>query len=325
MAWMPAFTSNAPLLHLLIHIIYPHITPVYVSTCAASEQSVECLGLNILSLKRIFQIALAIILLKTVAVISGCSDGSDKRVAIHLDSPLAGIYVPSSFGIQGMPTLIGNTMAIVSPAGEAWLIMLDGPWFDDVMPQSPPFLVTGPLNIQGDQVNASMRIFPDGQLDSSPLIAKGNLVQQEYIYADYTWGEQVGQFQLTYSDLNDGSPSLDQLEGVWSITWAFAVGGDGGSFENLVVTLTIYSDGSAFGSDTTGCTYSGLFSIIGPTYNFYDLELELSSCGMRDGKYQGLAFIGPAPIPEFTWRMLYFGTSSDNQSFNARLAGPPYP
>ena len=301
-----------------------HVTRVYCELCGIGADH-SWIGLNVLPLIRIFQIVLALLLLKTAMVTSGCSDGSDQRKAKQMDSPLAGIYVPSSFGIQGRPTLIGNTMAIISPTGEAWLIMLDGPWFDDVIPQSPPFLVTGPLNIQGEQVNASMRIFPDGQADSSPLIAKGNFVEQEYVYADYTWDDQVGQFQLTYSDLNDGSPSLDQLEGIWSVTIGFASGSDAFSFENLVVTLTIYSDGSAFGSDSTGCTYSGLFSIIGPQHNFYDLELELSSCGARDGIYQGLAFIGPAPVPEFNWRMLHFGTSSDDRSFNARLAGPPYP
>lgn len=281
--------------------------------------------MNVLPLIRIFQLVLALLLLKTAVVISGCSDGSDRRIPIQTDSSLAGIYVPSTFGIRGEPAIIGNTMAIVSPKGEAWLIMQYGPFFDDVIPQSPPFLVTGPLNSQGDKVNGSMRIFPDGQEDSSPLIANGNFVQQEYIFANYTWGDQVGQFQLTYSDLNDGSPSLDQLEGIWSVTIGFASGSDAFSFENLVVTLTIYSDGSAFGSDSTGCTYSGLFSIIGPHHNFYDLELELSSCGARDGIYQGLAFIGPAPVPEFNWRMLHFGTSSDDRSFNALLSGPPYP
>ena len=258
-------------------------------------------------------------------LLSGCSDGSDRRATNQIESPAAGIYVPSTFGIRGEPALIGNTDAIVSPTGEAWLIMQDGPWFDEVITQTMPFQVSGPINIQGEDVNASMRIFPDGMVDSSPLVAKGSFVQSEYIFAEYTWDDQVGQFQLTYSDLNDGSPGLDQLEGVWSVTWGIAVGGDGTSFENLVVTLTIYSDGSAFGSDTTGCTYNGLFSVIGPEYNFYDLELELSSCGQRDGLYEGLAFIGPAPLPELTWRMLYFGTSSHDRSFNARLAGPPYP
>jgi len=242
-----------------------------------------------------------------------------------MDSPAAGIYVPSTFGIQGEATLIGNTEAIISPTGEAWLIMQDGPWFDEVITQTMPFQVSGPINIQDGEVNASMRIFPGGQVDASPLVARGSFVQYEYIFAEYTWDDQVGQFQLGYSDLNDGSPSLDQLEGVWSVTMGFVLGGDGISFENLVVTLTVYSDGSAFGSDTTGCTYNGLFSVIGPKYNFYDLELELSSCGERDGLYEGLAFIGPAPLPELSWRTMHFGTSSYDRSFNAWLAGPPYP
>jgi len=258
-------------------------------------------------------------------MLTGCFDSNNQRPRVNPASPAAGIYVPSTFGIRGEPTLIGNTHAIVSPTGEAWLIMQDGPWFDEVITQTMPFQVSGPINVQGEDVNASMRIFPDGQVDSSPLVAKGSFVQSEYIFAEYTWDDQVGQFQLTYSDLNDGSPGLDQLEGVWSVTWGIAVGGDGTSFESLVVTMTIYSDGSAFGSDTTGCTYNGLFSVIGPKYNFYDLELELSSCGQRDGLYEGLAFIGPAPLPELTWRMLHFGTSSRDRSFNARLAGPPYP
>lgn len=261
------------------------------------------------------------------ALLAACSDGSDRRGTMQLDSPAAGIYVPSTFGIRGEAAFIGNTHAIISPTGEAWLIIQDGPWFDEVITQTMPFQVSGPLNIQGDEVNASLKIFPDGQVDSLPLVARGQFVQHEYIFAEYTWGEQLGQFQLTYSDLNNDSPGLDQLEGVWSVTMAFLAGVGGGvtSFENIVVTLTVYSDGSAFGSDTTGCTYNGLFSIIGPKYNFYDLELELSSCGERDGIYEGLAFIGPSPVPEFSWRTLHFGTSSHERSFNARLAGPPYP
>lgn len=275
--------------------------------------------------RKVSRLVLALILLKAVAGIAGCSDGTDRQIAAIEDSPAAGIYVPSTFGVRGEPALIGNTRAIVSPTGEARLIMLDGPWFDEVIPLSTPYQVTGTLNIQGDQLTASMRAFPDGKLDSSPLIAEGKFVRYEYILADYTWGDQLGQFQLNYSELNEGSPGLDQLEGIWSVTIGFASGTDGISFENLVVTLTVYSDGSAFGSDTSGCTYSGLFSIIGPNYNFYDLELELSSCGARDGQYNGLAFIGPAPLPELNWRTLHFGTTGNGRSFNASLAGPPYP
>jgi len=272
-------------------------------------------------MKRIIFAFLSVVLMQT-----GCHDGDGRGDQSYIDpvSLAAGIYVPSNFKPMGEAALIGNTEAIISPSGEAWLIMQDGPWFDDVLPQTFPFQVSGPFEINGESLSASMRVYPDGQLDPLPLEATGSFIQGDYVFADYTWGSESGQFQLTYSDLNNGSPGLDKLEGIWSVTWGFAIG-DGTSFQNLVVTLTIYSDGTAFGSDTSGCTYSGAFSVIGPEYNFYDLELELSSCGERDGIYEGLAFIGPAPLPELSWRTLHFGTSSPDRSFSARLAGPPYP
>jgi len=263
-------------------------------------------------------------LLSAGLMLISCSDGHDDRPHTDPVSPAVGIYVPSNFKPIGEAVLLRNTEAIISPSGEAWLIMQDGPWFDDVIPQTIPFQVSGPLEIKDGSVSASMRIYPDGQQDSLPLVATGSFIQGDYVFADYTWGSESGQFHLTYSDLNDGSPGLDQLEGIWSITMGFLTG-NGTSFQNLVVTLTIYSDGTAFGSDTSGCTYSGIFSVIGPEYNFYDLELELSSCGERDGAYQGLAFIGPCCGPEPRGRMLRFGTSSEDRSFNARLFGSPYP
>ncbi len=263
-------------------------------------------------------------LLSAGLMLTGCSDGHDDRLQMDQISPAAGIYVPSTFQPLGEPVIIGNTEAIISPTGEARLIMQDGPWFDDVIPQSIPFQVSGPLEIDGVSVNASMRVYPDGKLDPLPLIAEGSIVPGEQISAEYTWGDKTGAFWLSYSDLNNGSPGLDQLEGIWSVTWGFAIGGDGTSFQNLVVTLTIYSDGTAFGSDTSGCTYSGLFSVIGPEHNFYDLELELSSCSERDGIYQGLAFIYPCCGSEPRGRLLRFGTTNDSRSFNASLFGPNY-
>jgi len=267
-----------------------------------------------------------LILVLTALALIACSDGHDDWSYIEHVSPAAGIYTPSTFAPSGEPALIGNAEAIISPTGEAWLIMQDGPWFDEVIPQTIPFQVSGPIEVRGDKVSATMRVYPDGQQDALPLVANGSIVRKEYLSAEYIWGNDSGTFQLNYSELNQGSPGLDQLEGIWSVTWGIPfVDGDGVSFQSLVVTITIYSDGTAFGSDTSGCTYSGAFSVIGPEYNFYDLELELSSCGERDGIYEGLAFIGPAPLPELSWRMLHLGTSSHDRSFNARLAGPPYP
>jgi len=201
--------------------------------------------------------------------------------------------------------------------------MLDGPWFDEAIPLSIPYQVSGAIKVEGDTfVAPSLRIYPDGQQDSDPLVAEGVFFQDDYISADYTWGDTQGQFHLRHSELNNEAPGLDKLEGLWGVIIGFA--SPGGSFDNLQVTLTVYADGTAFGSDSTGCTYSGTFSLVGPQYNFYNLELELSSCGARDGDYNGLGFVGPCCGPEPSGQMLRFGTSSTNRSFNARLFGPNY-
>jgi hypothetical protein len=240
------------------------------------------------------------------------------------DSPAAGIYTPSTFKPSGEAVIIGNSEAIVSPQGQAYLMMHDGPWFDKVIPQSIPFQVSGDTEVEGERFNApSLRVYPDGQLDSAPLLAEGVFVPKNYISAAYTWGEEAGDFYLNYSELNRGIPGMDNLEGLWGIVIGFA-SDDSSSFQNLVVTLTIYSDGSAFGSDTSGCTYSGQFSVVGIQYNFYNLALELSSCGERDGQYDGLAFVGPCCGSEPSGQLLRFGTSNEDRSFNARFFGPNF-
>ena len=78
------------------------------------------------------------------------------------DSPAAGIYTPSTFKPSGEAVIIGNSEAIVSPQGEAYLMMHDGPWFDRVIPQSIPFQVSGDTEVEGERFNApSLRVYPD--------------------------------------------------------------------------------------------------------------------------------------------------------------------
>lgn len=265
------------------------------------------------------------VFLSVVLVLAGCND--HDRSDLDKDSPAAGIYSAregSTFFPQSAgPVVVGNVDAIIGPTGEAWLIMRDGPWSDGVIPQALPFQVSGPVGVNDDKFNASLNIYPDGKIDPLALIAEGTIVPRVKISTEYTWGNEVGSFWLNYSELNQGVPGMDKLEGIWSVTYAdLDLGGIPTVF---VVTITVYADGTAFGSDTSGCTYSGTFTIPNPQYNMYGLLLELTSCGSRDGDYEGLAYIGPAPLPELSWRTLYFGTSSNERSFNARLAGPRYP
>ena len=259
-----------------------------------------------------------------VLALHGCSDGSDDWSALEPDSPAAGIYTPSTFKPSGEAVIIGNTAAVISPSGELYLFANDGPWFDEVIPLSIPYQVSGPIEIEGDKfVAPSLRVYPDGQLDSAPLVAEGVFVQDDYISADYTWGDTQGQFHLRHSELNSETPGLGKLEGLWGIVIGF-VSPDGSSFDNLMVTLTVYADGTAFGSDSTGCTYSGIFSLVGPQYNFYNLDLELSSCGARDGEYSGPAFVRPCCGPDPSGQALVFSTSNPDRSFNAGLFGPNF-
>ncbi len=264
---------------------------------------------------------IAHICLLSVLAIFGCSDGSDRRADTEFVSPAAGIYAPGTYKPTGVGVIMGNAEALVSPAGELWLLMGDGPWFDDVPPAEFPYLISGPITIDGNNVSApSLRVFPDGRVDPAAMTAVGEFVENEYLSATYSWGDQTGDFVLSYSDLNEGIPALETLANVWSVTIGFVSGG-GSSFNNLVVTLTVYDDGTAFGSDTSGCTFSGDFALISPEHNFYDVDLELSSCGERDGSYEGLAFIRNCCGSEPTGRVLSVATANESRSFSMRLFG----
>lgn len=90
----------------------------------------------------------------------------------------------------------------------------------------------------------------------------------------------TGTLALNYSNLTDRGASLATAQGIWSFTDVFGTD-----------TITIQNDGSFLGSDTSGCVYSGDVAAPDSTKNLYTMSMEITSCGIYDGPYTGLAVI----------------------------------
>ncbi|MGQ0428742.1 MAG: hypothetical protein ACT4UQ_02260 [Gammaproteobacteria bacterium] len=57
------------------------------------------------------------------------------------------------------------------------------------------------------------------------------------------------------------------------------------------LTITIDDTGLVIGSDTNGCRLDGRASIRNPAINGYDVVLDVSACGDRNGRYAGVAAV----------------------------------
>jgi len=102
---------------------------------------------------------------------------------------------------------------------------------------------------------------------------------------------ETGTFSFAYDSLYERGSSLETVTGSW-------VSLD--EFSNPVGSITIDSAGRMDAQDAAGCLYSGDVSIINASYNAYDLDLTVSSCGALDGTYSGLAVIAESVVPDDT-------------------------
>lgn len=88
-------------------------------------------------------------------------------------------------------------------------------------------------------------------------------------------------FDLTYDALYEKDSATSLLEDIWT-------GYD--DFGNPNVTFVIDADGAFDGQNTAGCVSVGQFTVIEAASNLYQVQSEISNCGIA-GTYQGFAFL----------------------------------
>lgn len=91
-----------------------------------------------------------------------------------------------------------------------------------------------------------------------------------------------GTFSLTYDPITSRGASLATISANWTIT----VGSDS-------LTLSIDTNGTITGSDTSGCVYNGSVTISNTGVNIYTLAISIASCSDStiNGAYTGYAVV----------------------------------
>ena len=196
-------------------------------------------------------------------LIQGCSSGGgdSSTTPASPSSVHAGIY-------SGTVTATGNTpdsaVAFISSTGKVAIIdtnTLEG------------FIGT----ISGSALSGTLY-----STTSVPATGQVSTVSGDNISGTYTSSLGGGTFALVADqNLYNRGSSLSKLEG----TWVDSV------FTNItgISTWVIQSDGSFTLSTSSGCSGTGLFSIIDSSFNEYNLNMNVTNCTGYDGAYSGIA------------------------------------
>src|ERR1051325_9874316 len=115
----------------------------------------------------------------------------------------------------------------------------------------------------------------------SPLDALGAVSPHNFLAGLYAVNGETGTFYAQYdAGIYERPSSLAAIAGAWNIR----------NLQGSVVgSLRIAVDGTFSGSDAAGCSYSGAVNIIDSRYNAYRVNLNVGSCGVSSGAYEGLA------------------------------------
>lgn len=87
---------------------------------------------------------------------------------------------------------------------------------------------------------------------------------------------------VEYDLLDPADPSFAAIAGTHQVNLASS----SGAVYTLVMTFDAL--GTVTGSDTAGCAYFGQLHIVDPAQSIYGMDVEVSTCGVVSGAYQGL-------------------------------------
>lgn len=170
---------------------------------------------------------------------------------------------------------------------------------------------SGNINVSGDVVTGTLRayapigyIFPDGSIVGNVSVT-GKVKTKVSLSVTYAGVGDSGSFTLIYNSRYERDSSLALISGTWAMSDA-----------GYILTFTVNDNGTFTGSDSDGCVYNGTVSIINADYNAYRMNLVVSSCGIFNGSYSGLATVSDYASPSDT---LIFGVSNQNLSVTGAL------
>ena len=122
----------------------------------------------------------------------------------------------------------------------------------------------------------------DGSLFGTVQLDGTVALQARSIVARYlTSAEDAGTLGLVYDELFERRVELPALAGLWEHAG-----------EELSLSFDLNPDGELRGTDSAGCNYYGAVREIRPGINAFDVQLEVASCSVTDGRYEGMLHVG---------------------------------
>lgn len=210
------------------------------------------------------------------AMASCTADGGFTEAPIIINESAAGIYTGTFTSTAGAEPVDYQVTGIISQAHIGQFIIAESDRH-----------YSGRLNVFGSDLTGTLTQYRGVQdrffgIDGVDSIAfDGRVAESDTIVADYSGENDEGSLALAYDPSYETDSSLDKTSGIWMYSGA----------AGYTVTLTIEANGDIFGSDTNGCVYSGLISILDEDYNVYRVVVMISECGLINDEYPGLAFL----------------------------------
>jgi hypothetical protein len=241
--------------------------------------------------KRCFRLVLAS---GFIVLLSGFQVSCDT-VSLRFTGPLpavnespAGIYFGQFTTTIGANPVSIDVTGIVSEQGQIQLLLpIDTQRHYAGEIQADGAALTGTLTEYRGSLGRFMGI---SALESAML--SGTVSTADSLSGTYSSALDEGRFLMEYLPSYETGSSLDLMVGVWTFDMAAA----GGAAYN--VTWDIEANGAIFGTDTSGCVFSGNVSLIDNRYNAYRISVGVTSCGVLDGQFGGLAYLSAGLGPD---------------------------
>ncbi|MDR3416555.1 MAG: hypothetical protein P4L83_10245 [Nevskia sp.] len=196
-------------------------------------------------------------------VLAGC--GSNH--CDFCDADPSGIYEGSATDTTTQKSL--PAVAVIDENGDGRMLVTNGDYY------------RLSLGTSGDSLYGSFLAFPGNHTTFSGSLS-GQVTQPGLSATLAAQGQDTQNLSLNFDNIYLYSSSLPTLAGNWSL-----------STTGYSLTLTIQASGAVSGSDTTGCTYNGFFSLVDPNFNAYS-ETFTQVCGATSINYSGLSYYIPA-------------------------------
>ena len=138
----------------------------------------------------------------------------------------------------------------------------------------------GSYSVNGNNFSGEVAAYAIGGDKGGSVTLSGTVAEQSKMGGNFSSANgTTGTFDFTYGKGTDSPSSLELVEGSWSYS----------NSNGYVINLVIDNTGEISGSDSDGCVFAGIVSLMDPDKNIYSIDFDASQCVARNGFYDGLA------------------------------------